>query len=246
MRKVTTLAAALLFAFSLQAAELTVDEILAKNIAAKGGAEKINAVKSVRFSGKMAMMGMEAPFTMTKKRPDMLKMEFTIQGMTGQQAFDGTNGWMLMPFMGKKEAEALSGDMLRELKEQADFDGPFVDSAKKGYKVELLGKADVEGTPAHKIKLTSKEGNETTVYLDAETFLELKIEAKRKMQGQEIEGETTFGNYQEVEGLTFPFSIDIKAKGAPAGQTITIEKAEINPAIDDATFKMPAKAPAAQ
>ena len=245
MRKSLTLAAALLFAFSLHAADLTVDEILAKNAAARGGLDKLAAVKSMRLSGKLSMAGMEAPFMMVKKRPEMVKMEFTIQGMTGIQAFDGTNGWMVMPFMGKKDAEAMSGDMLKELKEQADFDGPFIDYAKKGNKVELLGKADVEGSPAYKVKLTTKEGSETTVYLDAETFLEVKMEAKRKMQGQEIEGETTLGNYQEVEGLLIPFSIEMKPKGAPAGQAITIEKAEINPTIEDAAFAMPAK-PAAE
>lgn len=246
MRKTLTLAAALLFAISLQAAELTVDEILAKNTEARGGLEKLQKVKSMRFNGKLSMGGMEAAFSMSKKRPEMVKMEFTLQGMTGMQAFDGTTGWMVMPFMGKKDPEAMSGDMLKEFKDQADFDGPFVDYAKKGNKVELLGKADVEGTPAYKVKLTTKEGNETTVYIDAETFLETKMEAKRKMQGQEIESETTLGNYQEVEGLLIPFSIEMKPKGAPAGQTITIEKAEINVDLDDASFKMPAAKPAAE
>jgi outer membrane lipoprotein-sorting protein len=137
----------------------------------------------------------------------------------------------------------MSGDMLKELKEQADFDGPFIDYAKKGHKVELLGKDDVEGSPAYKLKLTTKEGSETTVYLDAETFLEVKMEAKRKMQGQEIEGETTLGNYQDVEGLLMPFSIEIKPKGAPAGQTITIEKVELNADLADASFQMPGAKP---
>ena len=244
MRKPLILAAALLCAFSLQAADLTVEEILAKNAEARGGLEKLAAVKSMRLTGKLSMGGMEAPFTMSKKRPEMVRMEFTIQGMTGVQAYDGSGGWMVMPFMGKKDPEAMSGDMLKELKEQADFDGPFIDYAKKGHKVELLGTSDVEGSPAWKLKLTTKEGSETTVYLDSETFLEVKMEAKRKMQGQEIEGETTLGNYQEVEGLLIPFSIEIKPKGAPAGQTITVDKVELNAAIEDAAFAMPA-APAA-
>ena len=247
MRKTLTLAAALLFAFSLSAAELTVDEIVAKNTEARGGLEKLQKAKSMRFTGKLNVGGgMEAAFTMAKKRPEMVKMEFTIQGMTGIQAYDGKTGWMVMPFMGKKDPEAMSADMLKEFKDQADFDGAFVDYAKKGNKVELLGKADVEGTPAHKLKLTTKEGNETIVYIDAETFLEVKLEAKRKIQGQEVESETTLGNYQEVEGLVMPFSIEIKTKGAPAGQAITIEKAELNVEIDDAAFKMPAVAAAKQ
>jgi outer membrane lipoprotein-sorting protein len=246
MRKTLTLAAALLFAISLQAAEPTVDEILAKNAAARGGVEKLAAVKSMRLTGKLSMGGMDAAFTMAKKRPEMVKMEFTLAGMTGVQSFDGASGWMFMPFMGKKEPEALSGDMLNDMREQADFDGPFIDSAKKGNKVELLGKEDLSGKPAYKLKLTSKGGSESTVFVDAATFLEVKLEAKRKVQGQEIDSETTFGNYQTVEGLTMPFSIEMKPKGAPAGQTITVEKVEINPTLEDAAFKMPAAKPAAE
>jgi outer membrane lipoprotein-sorting protein len=173
-----------------------------------------------------------------------MRVEFTIQGMTGIQAYDGTTGWMVMPFMGKKDPEAMSGDMLKEVKDQADFDGPFIDYAKKGNKVELLGKEKVEGTDAYKIKLTQKDASETIVYIDAESFLEIKMEAKRKMQGQEIEGETILGNYKEVEGMLFPFSIENKAKGQPGGQTITIDKVELNPTLADSLFAMPKKAEA--
>lgn len=240
MRKVWILAAALLFAMPALGADLTVDEILAKNFEAKGGLEKMRALQSVRFSGKMAMGGMEAPFSMTKKRPENMRVEFTIQGLTGMQAYDGSSGWMVMPFMGKKDPEAMTGDMLKEVKEQADFDGPFIDYAKKGYTVELLGTGDVEGTKAYKLKMT-REGNESVVWVDADSFLEIKVEARRKMQGQEVETETTIGNYQEYDGLLFPTSIETKAKGMPAGQSITIEKVELNPTVADDLFKMPAK-----
>ncbi len=244
-RTLFTLAIALFAAVSMQAADLTVDEILAKNAEAKGGIDKLRALNSIRFTGKMTLGGgMEAPIVMSKKRPEMMRMDFTVQGMTGSQAYDGTGGWMLMPFMGKKDAEPMSGDMLKEVKDMADFDGPFIDYAKKGYKVELLGKGEVEGTAAYKIKM-SRDGQDTVIYIDADSFLDIKAEAKRKMQGQEVEGETTYGNYQEFGGLLFPMSIEMKAKGMPAGQTITIEKVELNPAIADDTFKMPKKAEAA-
>ena len=243
MRKRTlmTFAAALLVSLSAYA-DLTVDEILAKNFAAKGGVEKLKALKSVRLSGKMALGGgMEAPFELTKKRPEMMRVDFTVQGMTGSQAYDGSMGWMVMPFMGKKDAEPMSEDMQKEAKREADFDGPTWDYKAKGNTVELVGKADIEGTPAYKLKVTTKDGTDTLLYIDAETFLEVKAEAKRKVQGQEVESETTFGNYQEFEGLLFPMSIEMKAKGAPAGQTITVEKVELNPTLADDMFKMPAK-----
>jgi outer membrane lipoprotein-sorting protein len=245
MKKATILALTILWALSVSAADMTVDDLLAKNAEAKGGMVKLRALKSARFTGKMSMgAGMEAPFMMTKARPEKLRIEFTIQGMTGIQAYDGTTGWMVMPFMGKKDPEVLSADMLTDVKEQADFDGPFIDYAKKGNKVELLGKEQVEGTDAYKVKLTMKDASEATVYFDAESFLEIKMEAKRKVQGQEIEGQTVFGNYKEVDGLLFPFSIENKAKGMPGGQTITIDKIELNSTVSDDSFSMPKKAEA--
>lgn len=242
MRKTLILAAALLFAVPMLAADdLTVDQILAKNAEAKGGMDKLKALKAVRFSGKMTLGGgMEAPITMTKTRPEKMRLDFTVQGMTGTQAYDGTTGWMVMPFMGKKDAEPMTGDMLKDVKEQADFDGPFIDYAKKGYTIELLGMGEVEGTKAYKLKL-SRDGNDTVIYIDSDSFLDIKAESKRKVQGQEIEAETSYGNYQEFEGLLFPTQIEMKPKGAPAGQTITIDKVELNPTVADDIFTMPAK-----
>jgi hypothetical protein len=245
MRKTLTLAAALLLAVSLQAADLTVDEIIARNAEAKGGLEKLRAVSAMRFTGKMTFGPMEAPFVMTKKRPANMKVDFTLQGMTATQAYDGSAAWSIMPFLGKNDAEAMSGDDLKAAKEQADFDGPFVDYQKKGNTIELLGKADVDGAPAYKLKLVTKDGTESVVYVDATSFLENKIESKRKVQGQEVESETIIGNYQKVEGLLFPMSIESRAKGMPGGQVITIEKVELNPAVEDAAFRMPAKKPEA-
>lgn len=240
-RSLFTLALALLCTVPLLAADLTLEQVVAKNIEARG-LDKLKSQNSIRFIGKMGLGGgMEAPMTMTQKRPNQIRLDISIQGMTGIQAFDGNNGWMLMPFMGKKDAEPMSADALKEFKDMADFDGPFIDTEKKGYKLELLGKADVEGTPAYKVKV-AREGQETVYYLDAETFLEVKAEAKRKVQGQEIEGETILGNYQEFGGVLFPMSIEMRAKGMPGGQNITIEKIELNPTVADDTFKMPVKA----
>jgi outer membrane lipoprotein-sorting protein len=244
MRKRTllTLAAALLMSLSVFAADLTVDEILAKNVEARGGAEKLKALKSFKATGKLSLPGgMEAPLVVTQKRPNMMRLDFTFQGMTGTQAFDGTNGWMLMPFLGKKDAEPMPAEAVKEFKIQADFDGPLDNYKEKGHTVELLGKADIEGTSAYKLKLTTKEGTESVRYIDADSFLEIRSEAKMKIQGQEVESETTIGNYQEIGGMLFPMSMESKPKGAQAGQSITLEKIELNVDLGDDTFKMPAK-----
>lgn len=224
----------------------TADEIIAKNIEAKGGLEKLKAIQTMRISGKMQMgPGMEAPMVIETARPNKMRVEFTFQGMTGIQAYDGKTGWMVMPFMGKKDPEPMSGDDLKMVEDQADMDGPLVDYKEKGHQVEYLGKGEVEGTPVHKIKVTKKNGDVATLYLDAESFLEIKAEGKTRLRGQDIEGETTFGDYKEVGGIVFAHSIQSKMKGGPGpGQTITFEKIEINPEIPANRFDMPAKAEA--
>lgn len=237
MKKMLLSVCALFLAFSLSAQ--TADEIIDKHIKAMGGAEKLKAIQTVKATGKMKVGPMELPITLIKARPDRMRMDFTVQGMTGTQAFDGTTGWLVMPFMGKKEPEKMSEDMLKDMRDEADFDGPLVDYKSKGNKVEYLGKEDVQGSPAYKLKVTTKQGTESTQYFDAETYLTIKTEGKRKIQGQEVESETTIGDYKEVDGMLFPHSMESKAKGAQGGQSITVEKYELNAKVDPASFKMP-------
>ena len=237
------LAAAMLALFAPLAFAQTLDEVLAKHYEAMGGYEKLKAVQSYRMSGKMVMgQGMEAPFTMEKSRPNKFRMDFTFQGMTGTQAYDGKTGWMVMPFSGKKDPEPMPAEALKEMEEQADFDGPLVDWKAKGHTVELVGKEDVEGTSAHKLKATLKNGNVITYYIDAETFLVLKEESKRMIRGTETEGESSVGDYKQVEGLTMPFAIEMGAKGSQQKQKLVTEKIDINPKFEDARFVMPAVA----
>jgi outer membrane lipoprotein-sorting protein len=218
----------------------TVDEILAKNLEARGGRDKIKAVKSIRMSGKMVMgEGMESPFTAEMVRPNKLRRDFTFQGMTGTMAFDGQSGWTVMPFLGKKEPEPIAGADLKAMQDEADFDGPLVDFQEKGHRVELVGKEDLEGTPVYKLKVTKKNGDVEYHYLDAEQYLEVRVEGKTKVHGQEMEGESTLGDYKKVNGLVYPFSIQSKQKGAPGGMTITIDKIEVNPDVPASRFDMP-------
>jgi hypothetical protein len=237
MKRVLLSVCALFLAFSLFAQ--TADEILEKHIKAEGGADKLKAVQSMRMTGKMKVGPMELPVVMVKARPDQMRMDFVVQGMTGTQAYDGTTGWSVMPFMGKKDPEKMSEDMLKPMREEADFDGPLVDYKTKGNKVEYVGKEDVQGSPAYKLHVTTKQGSESNYYIDADTYLVIKTESKRKIQGQEVEGETVIGDYKEVGGMLFPHSMEMHAKGAPGGQSIIVEKYELNPKIDAAQFKMP-------
>ncbi len=223
----------------------TADEIVEKNIQARGGRDKIKAVQTVRMAGKMKIgPGMEAPFTLEMARPSKARMEFTLQGMTAVQAYDGKSGWSLMPFLGKKDPEPMAAEDLSQMEAQSDLDGALVDYKDKGHQVEYLGKADFEGTPVHKLKVTLKNGKVVTYFIDAEHFLELKTESKNKIQGQEVDTETLVGDYKEIGGVLFAHSIESKVKGGPAAMAMTIDKIEVNPEVAASRFEMP-KAPAA-
>ena len=224
----------------------SVDEILAKYVQARGGTEKLKSVKTIKTTATMTMgPGMEFPGTVIQKRPDLARLEFTAQGLTVVQAYDGKQAWQIMPFMGKKDPEPMAAEEAKETEEMADVDGPLVDYKSKGHQVELLGKEKVEGTDAYKLKLTLRNGDVQTVYLDADSFLQIKEVDKRTVRGTEQETESAIGDYKEVNGILFPFAIENSVKGSDQKQKITISKIELNVPVDDSIFKMPAAAPKA-
>jgi outer membrane lipoprotein-sorting protein len=240
MRFVKSLAVLMLVTASLQAENL--DEVLAKHWQALGGKDKIAAVQSARMTVKQTFGPQEVPASIVWQRPNKVRIEFTMQGLTGIQAYDGTTAWMVMPFLGKNDPEEMTGDDLKDIIQQADLvEGPLFNWKEKGHTVEFLGEDTIEGTPAWKLKLTLKNGDESTIWFDKDAYLMIKSESKRKRGEQEMELETSFGDYKEVDGLLFPFSIETKAKGQPQGMTITVQSIELNPKIDPAVFAMPAK-----
>jgi outer membrane lipoprotein-sorting protein len=245
MRKARLLFIAVALCLAAPLAAQTVDEVIAKHLDAQGGVAKLKAIQSIRMTGRMSLgQGLEAPITIEVKRPKQMRMEFTFQGMTGVQAYDGTQGWQVMPFMGKKDPEPMSSDDIKDAEEQADIDGPLMDYKSKGNQVELLGKESVEGADCFKLKLTKKSGDVSYLYIDSESYLQVKMEGKRMIRGTEMEIETSIGDYKQVEGMMFPHAIEAGAKGSPQRQKISVDKIEINPSIDDSRFKMPEVKPA--
>ncbi|MBX7218551.1 MAG: hypothetical protein K1Y36_01280 [Blastocatellia bacterium] len=227
--------------------DLSLDEIIAKHAQARGGLDKLKAIKSIKMTGKLVVQGgaLEIPMVIQAKRPDMFRMEMSLQGKTQVQAFDGTVGWTISPFMGKTDPEKMPEEDTVQAKDQADgfFEGSLLNAKAMGKTVELAGKEDVEGSDAYKLKITDKKGDVEFEFLDAKSFLTIKSASKRKMQGNELEVESFPGDFKEVNGVMFPFSLEQKAKGGPAGggAQIVIEKIELDVAVDDAIFKFPAK-----
>jgi hypothetical protein len=240
MRKLLlALAGALLLAASAPAQ--TADEIVEKFIKTVGGMEKIQAVKSLRRTGKFnGGGGFEAALVEENRRPNMVRQEFNIQGMTGVTAYDGRTGWKIEPWGGKKDAEPLGEEEMKGIVEDSDLDGPLVNYKQKGVKVEYVGTDEVEGTDAYKLKVTLANGDVRFYYMDTEYFVPIKIDTKRMVRGAEREYETILGDYKEVAGWYLPFSVESGVKGSPFRQKINYEKIEANVVLDDARFAKPA------
>ena len=222
----------------------TLDELVAKNIEAKGGTDALHSLQSIRLAGKMLVNQGQIQFgyITTKKRPGEVRSEYSLQGMTAVQAYDGKEGWKISPFQGRKDPEKMSADDVKSLIEDAEIDGPLVDWKAKGSAVEYLGTEDVDGTLAHKLKVVRKNGDVNFVYLDPDHFLEIRVLTQRVEQGAQVEVETDLGEYEKINGVLVPFSIEAGRKGDPDKQKIVIDKAEANLAVDDATFRFPAAA----
>ncbi len=224
----------------------TVDELIAKNAAARGGLDKIGAIKTLKLEGKLRFTGnfgsFELGFVQYKKAPDSVRTEATVQGLTQVQAWDGSGAWQISPFQGRKDPERQSEDDAKSLADDASIAGPLIDYRARGSQVEYLGTEDVDGTEAHKLKVALKNGDVEYVYLDPDHYLEIRVVGQRKVRGTESEDVTDYGDYEQVAGVYFPFSISSHAKGDSGQQQITIEKAQANVAVDDALFAFPAAA----
>ncbi len=180
--------------------------------------------------------GMEAPFVMEFKRPNRMRMNIDVEGRTVTQGFDGKTGWILTP----RGPEKVPVEAARMMEEQADFDGPLVDYRAKGHRIELAGKETVEGREAYKLEITFKNGDVRYYFLDAETYLEVRVEGKTSpLPGKETETEGRIGDYREVDGLMIPHLMESGPKGSSERGRMVIQKVEINPEIPDTRFRMP-------
>jgi outer membrane lipoprotein-sorting protein len=230
---------------TILASAQTAEELVAKNLQAKGGLDKIMAIKSLRMTGTVetpdqifATMGVDS------KSPDRVRQSFTLQGMSQILVYDGSTAWWINPFNGKKDPTLMGEDQARGLIEDADFYGPLVDAAKKGNTIEYVGHATIDGDDAYQLRVTLKNGDILYYYLDPDTYLEIRTEKHELIRGSVRESIQNLGSYKLVNGVYFPFDIESGPKNSPDLDKITVEKIEANIDIPDSEFKMPA-APAA-
>jgi len=223
-----------------------VDEIIAKNIHARGGLEKLKAVKTLRTTVKFSDGSFRAQFRQENKRPGKVREEFIVQGMAQIQAYDGKTGWQISPFNGRKDPDLMSADDMKSLIVDGDIDGPLVDYKEKGHAAELVGHDSMEGTDCYKIKLSMKNGDIRYYYLDTDSFLELKVEIQTTIRGALHESELYYGDYEQVNGIYYPFAVEQGQKGSSSRQQFSVEKIEQNVDLDDALFAMPVAEPQAK
>lgn len=229
---------------TLSAQAQTVDQIVSKHLKALGGTEALKAIKTMRVTGKMiAGPGMEMPMTIEIKKPSQMRVEVSAMGQSIIQVLNGKDSWMVNPMMGSTEPTPMPADMISKAEEQAQFEGPLANYKERGSTLDLLGKEKADGTDVYKLKLVDKSGQESTLFVDADSYLLSRISNKTKVQNMDVLVTVKMGDFKAVSGVMFAHSLDITMDGMPMGnQQMTLEKIEVNVPIDEARFQMPKKA----
>jgi outer membrane lipoprotein-sorting protein len=214
----------------------SVDEIVAKNIEAKGGADKLRGVQSMKLTGTLSGRGGQAPLTIWSKRPNLARQETEMQGTAMVRAFDGTKAWMMVG----PDAQEIAGPQAQTTREQAEFDTPLLDYKAKGHTVELVGTETLAGGKVYHLKLTTKGGQVQHFFIDADTGIEKQTSVALDQGGQPLNIVTDLSDYRDVDGIKVPFAVKQTVNGTPV-TTLVVDKVQFNIPIDDAIFRMPQK-----
>src|SRR2546426_7808734 len=224
----------------------SVDSLIAKYVQASGGMARIQALQTLRRTGKFTGGGgFEAVVIQENKRPNSVRQEFSIHGMTGINAYDGHNGWKIEPWQGKRDPESLGEEEMHGILDDADFDGPLVNYHAIGNRVEYQGVEQIEGSDVYKLKVTRPNGDVSFYYLDTEYYVPIRIDTQRMIRGAPQEFETSLGDYKQVNGVYLPFSYESGAKGSSSTDRskITYDKIEANVPLDALRFSRPGPHP---
>jgi len=238
---------------------LTAEQIADRNVAARGGLAAWRATKTISWKGTMGVGGtvyetvtpkgqlqqkqreeMRIPFRFEFKRPQMTRLELDFNGQTSVQVFDGTNGWKLRPYLGRKEWEAYSADEVKQASAEPGIDGYLIDYSAKGARVELAGTDKVEGHDAYKVKVTRRDGQVRYVWVDAQSFLDLKVDGEpRKFDNKMRTVEIYTRDFKAEQGLMLPHVFETAVQSVKGTEKIIVESVSVNPPLDDARFTKP-------
>jgi hypothetical protein len=239
------LSALLLAGVAIPAAAQDAQSLVTKNLEARGGEAALSAIKSISFAGRVIFPG-DFELTYKETRAKLAvgpadRVDLTLQGLDLVQSYDGNGGaWKINPFQGRKDPEKMSSDEARALADGALLEGPLLASRHDGSRVEYLGREDFDGTNAYKLRVTQKDGDQFTYWLDPDTYLEIKIAETRKLRGAEETTETELGDYEKVAGVYFPMSVESWSQGQDNQRQRTIvATGEANQPVDPSFFAEP-------
>jgi len=250
IRKIVIVCSLLAVASMVQAAnkhlpksKLSAEQIVARNVKARGGSKAWDGVKTLTMTGKLEAGGKkntELAFTMRMKRPHKSRLEIEFQNKTAIQVYDGKQGWKVRPFLGRNDAEPFSPAEAKAAEEWQELDGTLIDHVRKGIKVSVEGMDKVEKHKTYKLKLTMKDGEIRHLWVDAKTFLERKIDGQpRKMDGKLRQVSVYYRDYHTEHGLKLPHEFETAVDGVKQSYKMHIDKVAVNQKMDDKLFEKP-------
>jgi outer membrane lipoprotein-sorting protein len=182
----------------------------------------------------------QLPFRLEMKRPHKSRLEIDVAGTTAVQVYDGQNGWKLRPYLNRNDAEPFSESEAKFEAERADLEGPLFDYAAKGTSVALEGVESVDGHSAYKLKLTLKSGDAQHIWIDTQSFLDVKVEGiSRRMDGRTRSVWIYQRDFRSVQGLKVPFLYETAIEGSPGTHKMVVESVAVNRTLDDSRFAKP-------
>jgi hypothetical protein len=213
----------------------TADDIIQKYAKAMGGLDNINKIKTVKMSGTVSAQGMDLPLTIQIINGKAMRSDVEVMGQAVTSSYKDGKGWKINPFAGAATATDATDTELGDMKAQSSLASQLMDYKARGYKVELQGQEDINGARAYKIKLTEPGNKETTYYVDATSFMAVKVVGRRNVMGQDMEIESYLNDPKEFGGIKFNTSVVQKA-GGQTFQEIHFDKIEVNVPVDEKIF----------
>ncbi len=222
---------------------MSADQVLERNAAARGGLQAWRSVNSISLSGELGAGGTreaKLPFTLNMKRPHKSRLEIRVQDRPAVQVYDGKQGWKQRPFLNRDDVEPFSAVELKSAAAAAELDGPLIDAARKGTKVEMVGMEPVEGKSAYKLKVTPSNAPSMNVWIDASSFLEVKMDGEpRKLDGRMHKVAVFTRDYKAEGGLMIPHTLETVVEGVKQSHKMSIQTVKVNPSLEDTLFGKP-------
>ena len=215
------------------------ERIVRKHVAAIGG-DRLASVVALRAVGTVELRAFSVPFTLWRQRPNLSRIELAIMGADVIQAYDGDHAWWINPIAGSDAPSELPADFAREVALWADFDGPLVGYKKRRHKLKYLGKEDLDTGPAFKIRVATSSGDEMFIYIDTQTYFEVKRTHTQHFHGEQIEVNTHFSDFVEHDGVTTPTKIEGVGFGGERF-TMWLQTIDLDVDADTSRFEMPVR-----